>query len=134
MVGTNFAERKLLTVALLIAAMAITATVACGGDDPAAPQANIAPTAAPIPTSTPEPVAQIVADPLVPAARFDRLHKELGDDFEEVVIDSSPGNPHGISRTAHSVVTQDLVDKEGHPTRAALDRVLALFHSRLDAN
>ena len=41
--------------------------------------------------------------------------------------------PHGISRTAHSVVTQDLVDAEGHPTRAAFERVLAFFAERLKA-
>ena len=32
---------------------------------------------------------------------------------------------------AHSVVTADLVDEEGHPTRQALDRVLTLFRERL---
>jgi hypothetical protein len=29
------------------------------------------------------------------------------------------------------VVTNDLVDKEGHPTRKALDRVLSFFRERL---
>jgi dienelactone hydrolase len=71
-------------------------------------------------------------DPACPAERFARLRKELGDRFEAVEIDSSPGNPHGIPASAHSVVTKDLVDAEGHPTRAALERVLAFFHERLD--
>lgn len=70
-------------------------------------------------------------DPMVPAARFDRLRRELGDGFEAVEIDSSPGNPHGNPRSAHSVVTKDLVDEEGHPTRAALERVLRFFDERL---
>jgi hypothetical protein len=70
-------------------------------------------------------------DPLCPPERFERLRNELGDGFEAVEIDSSPGNPHGIGRMAHSVVTNDLVDEEGHPTRDALDRVLALFRERL---
>lgn len=70
-------------------------------------------------------------DPMCPPERFERLRDELGDGFEAVEIDSSPGNPHGIGRTAHSVVTNDLVDEEGHPTRDALDRVLALFRERL---
>ena len=70
-------------------------------------------------------------DPLCPPERFQRLREELGDGFEAVEIDSGPGNPHGIGRTAHSVVTHDLVDEEGHPTRDALDRVLALFRERL---
>jgi dienelactone hydrolase len=71
-------------------------------------------------------------DPACPTERFQRLRTELGDRFEAIEIDSSPGNPHGIPKSAHSVVTKDLVDTEGHPTRAALDRVLAFFHERLD--
>ena len=48
-----------------------------------------------------------------------------------VIIHEVPGNPHGIPRIAHSVVTKDLVDEAGHPTRQALDRVLAVFRERL---
>jgi dienelactone hydrolase len=70
-------------------------------------------------------------DPACPRERFAHLEQELGDGFEGIEIDSSPGNPHGIPRLAHSVVTQDLVDEAGHPTRAALDRVLAFFRERL---
>ncbi len=72
-------------------------------------------------------------DRLVPEARFDTLRRELGDGFLAVEIDSSPGNPYGIKRIAHSVLTNDLVDEPGHPTRAALDQVLAFFHERLDS-
>ncbi|MEN8182937.1 MAG: dienelactone hydrolase family protein [Myxococcota bacterium] len=70
-------------------------------------------------------------DPLCPPERFARLREELGSGFEAMEIDSGPGNPHGIGRMAHSVVTMDLVDEKGHPTREALDRVLALFRQRL---
>ena len=70
-------------------------------------------------------------DPLCPGERFETLRRELGAGFEGIEIDSSPGNPHGIARSAHSVVTQDLVDESGHPTRAALDRVLEFFSERL---
>ncbi len=70
-------------------------------------------------------------DPLVPAARFQRLRDELGDAFLAVEIDSSPGNPHGLPRTAHSVLTRHLVDEPGHPTYAARERVLAFFRERL---
>lgn len=70
-------------------------------------------------------------DALCPAARFRRLERELGDGFEGIEVDSSPSNPWGISVSAHSVVTTDLVDEVGHPTRDALERVLALFHERL---
>ncbi len=70
-------------------------------------------------------------DRAVGPLRFERLREELGDSFVGVEIDSSPGNPHGISRTAHSVLTEELVDEPGHPTREALDRVLDLFRTRL---
>jgi len=70
-------------------------------------------------------------DRAVPAQRFTRLREELGDAFIAVEIDSSPGNPHGIGQGAHSVVTEDLVDEPGHPTRAALDQVMAFFAERL---
>ena len=70
-------------------------------------------------------------DPFVPAQRFQRLREELGDAFVAVEIDSSPGNPHGHPRVAHSVLTEHLVDEEGSPTRTALDQVLDLFRKRL---
>ncbi|APR84454.1 dienelactone hydrolase family protein [Minicystis rosea] len=74
---------------------------------------------------------RFTGDPLVPRERFDRLRAELGSGFEAIEIDSSPGNPHGIGRDAHSVVTTHLVDREGHPTRAALERVIGFFRERL---
>lgn len=70
-------------------------------------------------------------DPLCPPQRFATLRRELGAGFEGIEIDSGPGNPHGLTRRAHSVLTTDLVDEAGHPTRAALDRVLGLFRERL---
>jgi dienelactone hydrolase len=66
-----------------------------------------------------------------PPERFERLRHELGSCFVAVEIDSSPGNPHGIRRRAHSVLTEDLVDEPGHPTRDALDQVLDLLRLRL---
>ena len=66
-----------------------------------------------------------------PGERFQRLRDEIGDAFEGIEIDSSPGNPHGLPKSAHSVVTKDLVDREGHPTRAALGRVLGFFREQL---
>jgi dienelactone hydrolase len=70
-------------------------------------------------------------DPAVPPQRFERLRRELGDGFRAIEIDSSAGNPHGIRASAHSVLTTDLVDREGHPTRAAAAAVLAFFDERL---
>ncbi|HEY7431711.1 MAG TPA: dienelactone hydrolase family protein [Streptosporangiaceae bacterium] len=66
-----------------------------------------------------------------PPERFQALRRELGAGFEAVEIDSSPGNPHGIGRRAHSVLTVELVDEPGHPTRAALDRVMTFLDERL---
>ena len=70
-------------------------------------------------------------DPHCRPERFDRLRNELGDAFLAVEIDSSRGNPHGIWRFAHSVVTRDMVDEVGHPTKQAEERVIAFFKERL---
>jgi dienelactone hydrolase len=70
-------------------------------------------------------------DRYVPRERFATLARELGDAFIAVEIDSSRGNPHGIKKSAHSVLTLDLVDEPGHPTREALERVLAFLQERL---
>jgi hypothetical protein len=70
-------------------------------------------------------------DAAVPPERFEALRRELGDGFIAVEIDSSPGNPHGIGRRAHSVLTEELVDEDGHPTRAAVDQVIAFLRERL---
>jgi dienelactone hydrolase len=74
---------------------------------------------------------RFTGDRLSPPDRFARLREELGDSFVGVEIDSSPGNPHGFGRLAHSVLTDEFVDEPGHPTREALDRVLDLFRTRL---
>jgi dienelactone hydrolase len=74
---------------------------------------------------------RFTADPAVPPERFETLRRELGDGFIAVEIDSSRGNPHGIKKRAHSVLTLDLVDEPGHPTRAALEQVLAFLQERL---
>lgn len=74
---------------------------------------------------------RFTGDTACPATRFQRLREELGDGFVAVEIDSSKGNPHGNPRTAHSVLTEHLVDTPGHPTREALEQVLDLFRTRL---
>ena len=71
------------------------------------------------------------ADRGCPAERFQMLRRELGEGFEAIEVDSSPGNPYGIPTRAHAVLTVDLVDAPGHPTRAALDRVLGFLDQRL---
>ena len=74
---------------------------------------------------------RFTADRVCTRARFNTLHRELGEGFEEIEIDSGPGNPWGIKRIAHSVLTEELVDDDGHPTKQALDRVLGFFEERL---
>jgi dienelactone hydrolase len=74
---------------------------------------------------------RFTADRGCPAERFDTLRRELGAAFEGIEVDSSPGNRHGIRAGAHAVLTVDLVDTPGHPTRAALDRVLKFLGQRL---
>ena len=74
---------------------------------------------------------RFTGDPLCPPERFERLRQELGEGFEGIEIDSSKGNSAGIPKLSHSVVTKDLVDEEGHPTREALDRVMSFFAERL---
>jgi dienelactone hydrolase len=70
-------------------------------------------------------------DPFCFPERFETLRRELGDKFIAVEIDSAPGNPHGHPKQAHSVVTEHLIDKEGTPTRAALDQTLTFFREKL---
>lgn len=70
-------------------------------------------------------------DLMAPGARFRRLRKELGDAFLSVEIDSSFGNPHGVSPIAHSVLGVDYVGRPGHPTVEAEQRVVDFFRERL---
>ncbi len=71
-------------------------------------------------------------DSKVPRERFETLKRELKEGFEAIEIDSGPGNKHGIKKSAHSVLTVDLVREKGHPTEQALERTLAFLHERLD--
>jgi hypothetical protein len=68
---------------------------------------------------------------MAPGDRFETLRRELGDGFIGVELDSSPGNPHGHPKVAHSVLTEHLLDQPGTPTREALDQVLDFFCDRL---
>lgn len=74
---------------------------------------------------------RFTGDPMCSGARFASFAAALGEGFEALEIDSSLGNRHRISPAAHSVVTLDLVDRAGHPTRQALDRVIGFFRERL---
>jgi dienelactone hydrolase len=70
-------------------------------------------------------------DPLSPGERFDFLRERLGDGFVAVELSQADRHPNGPLPKAHSVLTGDLIDEPGQPTRAALDRVLELLRSKL---
>jgi dienelactone hydrolase len=64
-----------------------------------------------------------------PPERFATLRRELGAAFEGYELEDSSARTG--SAHPHSVLTTELVDREGEPTRAALDRVLGYFEERL---
>ena len=71
-------------------------------------------------------------DKIVPDERFATLRREFGERFEAIEIDpkdSMPG-PSG----AHSVLTINLVDEAGTPTKRAEERVIRFFKDRTGAN
>jgi dienelactone hydrolase len=71
------------------------------------------------------------SDAAVPRARFDTLRRALGGAFEVIELDSSPGNPGGFARSAHSVLTNELRERPGQPAFEARQRVIAFLHERL---
>lgn len=70
-------------------------------------------------------------DAASPRSRFDTLRARLGDAFEVIELDSSPGNSAGFKKSAHSVLTNEVRDVAGHPARAARDRVVEFLKERL---
>lgn len=74
---------------------------------------------------------RFTGDPLVPSERFARYRETLGEGFLAVEIDSSSGNQHGIDKKAHSVLTEEYRDVEGHPTLDAHRLVIDHFKERL---
>jgi len=70
-------------------------------------------------------------DPFVPAERFQYLRDKLGDGFVSVELRQADGHPDALLTKHHSVLTGDLIDEPGEPTRVALDQVLDLFRTKL---
>jgi dienelactone hydrolase len=62
-------------------------------------------------------------DRLSPAERFDFVRDQLGDGFIAIELDDAAANPDGVL-SAHSVLTEHLIDEPGQPTHAALHQVL----------
>jgi dienelactone hydrolase len=71
-------------------------------------------------------------DTLVPRERFDFLREKLGNGFVAVELAQADGHPNGPLPKRHSVLTGDLIDEPGEPTRAGLDQVLELLSTRLE--
>ena len=72
---------------------------------------------------------RFTGDNLVPPARFETLKRAFGDKFEAIEIDSKDAAP-GIG-APHSVLTINLDDRPGTPTKQAEERVIAFFRQRL---
>ena len=70
-------------------------------------------------------------DKTSPRERFTTLKERLGDAFEVIEIDSSPGNEFGFGRMAHSVLTDQVREKDGHPAYEARKRVVEFLKERL---
>jgi dienelactone hydrolase len=74
---------------------------------------------------------RFTGDKAVPGERFATLRARLGDAFEVIEIDSSPGNEHGFARMAHSVLTDQVRERDGHPAYEARKRVVEFLTARL---
>lgn len=70
-------------------------------------------------------------DKLAPGERFATLKERLGDAFEVIDIDSGPGNQHGFGKMAHSVLTDEVREVDGHPAYEARKRVVQFLTERL---
>jgi dienelactone hydrolase len=70
-------------------------------------------------------------DKMSPAERFTTLKERLGDAFEVIEISSAAGNEHGFTKMAHSVLTDEVREIEGHPAYEARKRVVEFLTARL---
>jgi dienelactone hydrolase len=70
-------------------------------------------------------------DRTVPRERFKTLKERLGDAFEVIEIDSNPGNEYGFGKGAHSVLTGEVREVDGHPAYEARKRVVEFLTQRL---
>ena len=66
-------------------------------------------------------------DPLCTSEKSECIHKAFNDDGAKRI------NEITLPGKGHSVLTLDFVDEEGHPTRAALEKVLEYFTRQLTA-
>jgi predicted esterase len=64
-------------------------------------------------------------DPICKAAKFEALDTEFNHDKSRIHLKTLPGK-------GHSVLTIDFVDEKNHPTRQALDEILAYLSRQLN--
>ena len=74
---------------------------------------------------------RFAGDSFCKAERFAAYQAALGDRFVGRVLPDSAANPDAIMKNPHSVVTGHLINREGEPTRQALDEILEFFRMRL---
>jgi len=77
---------------------------------------------------------RFAGDTLSRADRFETLDRELGDAFVPTTLPDSAGNSAGMKsegKPPHSVLTRDLIDAAGEPTRAAVDEIIGFMRERL---
>jgi len=63
------------------------------------------------------------------APRFETLRRELGDAFEGIELPAASAKPQ--PEPPHSVLTINLIDREGEPTHEAVERILGFLSERL---
>jgi hypothetical protein len=74
---------------------------------------------------------RFAGDRLCRPARFAALDRELKGGFEAIEVpDRAAANPQP-GKPPHSVMTTQLIDREGEPTKAALNQVLRFLRERL---
>jgi dienelactone hydrolase len=70
-------------------------------------------------------------DTLVPGERFQMLKQEYGSRFEAIELEDKDAAPGGMG--PHSVLTINLKDAPGEPTKLAEERVIQFFQQRTGA-
>lgn len=74
---------------------------------------------------------RFAGDSFCRAERFAAYQQALGDRFVARVLPDSAANPDAPMKNPHSVVTVNLIDRAGEPTRQAVDEILGFFRMRL---
>lgn len=70
-------------------------------------------------------------DPMAPGERFTTLKSRLGDAFEVIELDSSRGNKDGFGMIAHSVLTLEIRERDGHPAYEARKRTVEFLKRQI---